>query len=104
MKRFILAGLAAFSLAGCVPQLNSLKSEITPARCESALKTATRIEDIAAFLAAQGVDPELATRIATYVAQGRLAISQVCDALNGPPPVPEEDDPGANQVVTDVTS
>lgn len=89
MKGFLLAAAAALSLSGCttlgLPDLPKPGEIITAERCVATMEALDDAEAIARFIADRGIAEDVAREVADYVARGRLAIKEVCDALAGPP-------------------
>lgn len=79
MKKIIISAMIALSLSGCAGVL-------TNDRCEAALRAASTIQEIAAILIRNGVEPNTAAKIAQAVSIGQIAIASACAAVNPDPP------------------
>ncbi len=71
MKKIILAGAVCLALSSCATVL-------TPQRCEVAIRAASTVQEIAAVLISQGIEPERARLVAEAVAIGQLALAAAC--------------------------
>jgi hypothetical protein len=64
-------------LAGCATVL-------TPQRCASIDAAAATVEQIAAVLVAEGIEPVRAQKLADAVKAGQIAMAAACAAVNPP--------------------
>ncbi len=80
MKRLILP-IAALSLASCATVL-------TPQRCAQIDTAAATVEQIAAILQAEGIEPAKAAKLAAAVKAFQMTMAVACAQANPPPVAP----------------
>lgn len=76
MIRPILA-IALLSLSGC--------ATLTPQRCAQIDAAAATVQEIAAVLIAQGIEPIRAGKLADAVKAGQIVLAAACAQANPPP-------------------
>lgn len=93
MKAILLAVAASLSLTGCVTLAEAISDVLSPENCSTVLAAADTVDEIAKLLIDRGIEVDTARTVAEYVAQGRLAVSEVCSVLYPPATPAVQPDP-----------